>query len=105
MFERRGRIKHHKIQTRLHEGAVVKQQKRTRIPIQLQESVKREINRLLQQRHIVKVGKTKEDVILQPTVITVKRDRSVNSALELNRNVVKKNKNPMPNLDNLMVAC
>ena len=54
--------------------------------------------------HIVKVDEIKENVFLQPTLITVKKDRSVKLALdarELNRNVVK-DRNPMPNLDNLM---
>ena len=104
LFERRGRIKHHKIHARLLKDAVIKQQERRRIPIQLQEPVRREISRLLQEGHIVKVGKIKENVFLQPTVKTVKKDSSVKIALdarELNKNVVK-DKNPMPNLDNLM---
>ena len=52
----------------------------------------------------MKVDEIKEDVILQPTVITVKKDRSVKTALdprELNKNV-KNDKYPMPNLDSLM---
>ena len=104
MFAKSGRIKHHKIHARLHEVAVIKQQKGRRVPIQLQEAVKKEIKRLLQEGHILKVGKIKEDVFLQPTVITVKKDRSVKIAMdarELNRNVVK-DKYPMPTLDNLM---
>ena len=104
MFERGGRIKHHKFHARLHENAVIKQQKGRRIPIQLQEPVKREICRLFKEGHIVKVGEIKEDIFLQPTVITVKKDRSVKIALdarELNKNVIK-DKYPMPNLDNLM---
>ena len=104
LFERGGRIKHHEIHARLHENAVIKQQKGRRIPIQLQEPVKREICRLLKEGHIVKVGEIKEDVFLQPTVITVKKDRSVKIALdtrELNKNVIK-DKYPMPNLENLM---
>ena len=71
---------------------------------QLQEPVKRELCRLLKEDHIVKVGEIKEDVFLQPTVITVKKNRSVKIALdarELNKNVIK-DKYPMPNLDNLM---
>ena len=70
----------------------------------LQESVKKEITRLLREGHIVKVGEIKEDVFLQPTVITVKKERSVKIALEArepNKNVLK-DKYPMPNLDNLM---
>ena len=104
LFARNGRIKHHKIHARLHEGAVIKQQKGRRVPIQLQEAVKKEIKRLLQEGHIVKVGEIKEDVFLQPTVITVKKDRRVKITLdarELNKNVVE-DKYPMPNLENLM---
>ena len=50
LFGRGGRIKHHKIHARLHENAVIKQQKGRRKPIQLQEPVKREICRLLRRR-------------------------------------------------------
>ena len=73
------------------------------MPIQLQESVKNEINKLLLEGHIVKVSEIKEDVFLQPTVFTVKKEKSVKFAFdarELNKNVVKY-KYPMPNLDNL----
>ena len=83
---------------------MVRQQKGRRVPIQLQDAVNEEVSRLLQEGHIVRVQELKEDVFLQPTVITVKKDRSVNIALdarELNKNVVK-DKYPMPNLDNLM---
>ena len=40
LFERRGKIKHHKIHARLYKDTVVKQQKGRRVPIQLQESEK-----------------------------------------------------------------
>ena len=66
--------------------------------------MKTETNWLLQVGLIVKVQDIKEDVFLQPTVITDKKDRSVKTALdvrELNKNVVK-DKYPIPNLDNLM---
>ena len=104
LFERRGKIKQHKIHARLHKDTIVKQQKGRRVPIQLQDAVNKEVSRLLQEGHIVKVQERKEDVFLQPTVITVKKDRSVKIALdarELNKNVIK-DKYPMPNLDNLM---
>ena len=35
LFARQGRIKHHKIHARLHEGTVIKQQKGRHVPIQL----------------------------------------------------------------------
>ena len=104
LFERQGRIKNHQIHAKLHPEAVITQQKGRRVPIQLQDAVNQEIKKLLREGHIEKVGEIKEDVFLQPTVITVKKDRSVKIALdarELNKNVVK-DKYPMPNLDNLM---
>ena len=92
LFERRGKIKQHKIHARLHKDTIVKQQKGRRVPIQLQDAVNKEVSRLLQEGHIVKVQEIKEDVFLQPTVITVKKDRSVKIALdarELNKNVIR----------------
>ena len=103
LFERRGKVKQHKIHARLHKDTVVKQQKGRRVPIQLQDAVNKKVSRLIQEGHIVRVQELKEDVFLQPTVITVKKDRSVKIALdarELNKNV--KDKYPKPNLDNLM---
>ena len=50
------------------------------------------------------VKQIKDDVFIQPTVITVKKDRSVKIALDaraLNA-AIKKDKYPMPNLDNLI---
>ena len=103
LYERRGKVKQHKIHARLHKDTVVKQQKGRRVPIQLQDALNKEISRLIQEGHIVRVQELKEDVYLQPTVTTVKKDRSVKIALdarELNKNVVK-DKYPTPNLDNL----
>ena len=73
------------------------------VPIQLQEAIKQEVNRLLHEGHIVKVDEIKEDVHLQPTVITVKKDRSVETALdgEIKENVLKNNYQ-MRNFDNIM---
>ena len=48
IFQRRGPIRHHKIQARLHEL------KRRRIPIELQGAVKQNVNRLLREGHIEK---------------------------------------------------
>ena len=90
LLAKNGRIKHHKIHARLHKGAVIKQQKGRRVSIQLQETVKKEIKRLLQEGHIVKVGEIKEDVFLQSTVTTVKKDRSVKITLYA-RQLNKKN--------------
>ena len=71
----------HKNHVRLHEGAMVKQQIGRHVLIQLQESRKK-INRLLPEGHIVKVGEIKDGVFLQPTVTTVKKDRSIKISLD-----------------------
>ena len=84
--------------------AKIPQQKGRRIPIQLQKAVDEEIKRLLKDGHIEKNDEIKDDVFIQPTVITVKKDRSKKIALDaraLNQ-AIDKNKYQMPNLDNLL---
>ena len=58
-FEKTGKMKHYKIHARQNGSPVVKQQKGRRIPIQLQENVKKEIKRLLQEGHTVKAESKK----------------------------------------------
>ena len=104
LFSRKGKIKDHKIRIKMKENASISQQKGRRIPIQMQKAVDSEIKRLLKEGHMERVDEIKEDVFIQPTVITVKKDRSVKKALDaraLNK-AIYKDKNQMPNLDNLM---
>ena len=84
--------------------ANISQQKGRRIPIQLQNAADAEIKRLLKDGHIEKINEIKDDVFIQPTVITVKKDRSVKIALDaraLNQ-AIDKDKYQMPNLENLL---
>ena len=46
----------------------------------------------MQEGHIVKVQELKEDVFLQPTVITVKKDRSVKIAFDARELIIKSHK-------------
>ena len=74
--------------------ANVTQQKGRRVPIQLQKQVDKEIEKLLKEGHIEKVDKIQDDVFIQPTVITVKKDKSVKIALDaraLNQSIAKTN--------------
>ena len=92
LFKRRGREKNYKIKIEMKDGWRVTQQKGRRIPIQLQEQVDKEIQNLLEQGHIQKVNNIKNDVFIQPVVITVKKDRSVKLALDaraLNNSIAK----------------
>ena len=101
---KRGQIKNYQVKVNLRNDARKTQQKGRRIPIQLQKAVDEEIKRLLNEGHIEKVDEIKDDVFIQPTVITVKKDRSEKIALDaraLNR-AIDKDKYQKPNLKNLL---
>ena len=103
LFKRKGRVKDNEIKIEMKENAKITQQKGRRIPIQLQEQVGKEIEKLLKDGHFERIEKFQEDVFIQPTVITVKKDKSVKIALDaraLNQSIAK-DKYQMPNLDNL----
>ena len=103
LFKRKGRVKNYEIEIDIKSEAKVTQQKGRRIPIQLQEQIDKEIEKLLKEGHIEKVDKIQDDVFIQPTVITVKKDKSLKIALDaraLNQSIAK-DKYQMPNLDNL----
>ena len=104
LFKRKGRVKNYEIKITMKDNAKITQQKGRRIPIQLQNQVDEEINKLLKEGHIEKVDKIQDDVFIQPTVITVKKDKSVKIALDaraLNESIAK-DKYQMPNLENLI---
>ena len=82
----------------------ITQQKGRRVPVQLQEVVQEEIERLLEEGHIEKVNEVTDKQFIQPVVITVKKDKSVKIALDaraLNNEIVK-DKYQMPNLEHLV---
>ena len=85
-------------------GARITQQKGRRIPIQLQKAVDEEIGRLLKEGHIEKINEIKDNVFIQPTVITVKKDHSVKVALDARAlsQAKDKDKYQMPNLESLL---
>ena len=82
LFERRGCNNNYSIKIKMKENAHVTQQKGRRIPIQLQKQVDQEISKLLEQDDIEKIDSIKDDVFIQPVVITVKKDGSVKIALD-----------------------
>ena len=104
LFKRKGRVKNNEIRIDMKDNAKFSQQKGRRIPIQLQDQVDKEIKILLKDGHIGKIDKIQDDVFIQPTVITVKKDKSVKIALDaraLNESIAK-DKYQMPKLDNLI---
>ena len=104
LLERQGKVANHKVKITFKADAKITEQKRRRIPIQLQKAVDKEIGRLLKEGHIEEINEIKDDLFIQPTVIAVKKDRSVKIALDaraLNQ-AIDKDKYQMPNVENLL---
>ena len=77
----------------LKDDANLIQQKGRPIPIHLQQSVGKEMNKLMKQGHIEKVNNIDENCFVSPAVITVKKDWSVKIALDsrkLNKITIKR---------------
>ena len=64
-------VNNYQIKINLNPEAKVIQQKGRRIPMQLQKALDAEKNRLLKEGHFEKINELKDDVFIQPTVITV----------------------------------
>ena len=88
----------------MKEDAAVSHKKGKRTPNQMQKAKDAKIKRLLKDGPIKKVDEIKDDVFNQPTVITVKKDRSVKIALDVRalNKAIDKDKYKVPNLENLM---
>ena len=104
LFERRGKVTNHNVKINFKADAKITQQKRRRIPIQFQKAVDKENDRLLKEGHIEKTNEIKDDVFIQLTVITVKKDRLVKIALDARAfdQAIDKDKYQMPNVENLL---
>ena len=85
----------------MKEDARLIQQKGRPIPIHLQQSVGKEINKLINQGHVEKANNIDENCFVSAAVITVKKDKSVKIALDsrkLNEITIKR-KAQMPNME------
>ena len=74
------------------ERAKISQQKRRRVPLQLQQAVDVEIKDLLEAGHNKKIDKITDQTFIQTVVITVKKDRSLKVAQDarfLNKTILK----------------
>ena len=70
------------VKIQLKKDAKLIQQKGRPIPIHLQQSVEKEIEKLIKQGHIEKANNNDENCFVSPAVITVKKDKSVKIALD-----------------------
>ena len=104
LFKDKGRVKEFEIKINVKSETKITQEKVHTILFQLQEQIDKKIEKLLKEGHIEKVDKIQDDVFIQPTVIAVKKDKSVNIAPDaraLNQSIAK-DKYQMPNLNNLI---
>ena len=104
LFTRKGLIRNAKVRANFFKILKPVQQKGQRVSFTLQEKVNREITRLTQEGHIIKLEKCSDKHFVSPIVITVKKDRSIKLALE-SRELNKqkhKNKYQTPNIQEIM---
>ena len=79
-------------------------QKGRRIPVHLQERVEGELNKLIDQNHIIKLDECWDQQLISPIVITVKKDQTVKLALDSKKinKFIHRKKNQMPNIELLL---
>ena len=99
-----GKSLKHSVKSTFHENVTPTHQKGRRVPNNLQPFVNEELKKLLDEEHVIKVNNCSDKNFIQPTVITVESDKTVELALDskiLNKSI-QKNKYQMPNIDNLI---
>ena len=72
------KAKNHVMKTQFISDVTPIQQKRRRIPIHVQERVESELNKLIDQKHIIKLEKCSDKQFINPIVLTVKRTKQSN---------------------------
>ena len=104
LFSRQGKTKGYKIKCEFRNDATITQQKGRRIPLQLLDAVEDEMEKVLKEGHIRRVDKISDELFIQPVVVTVKKDKTVEIAPDARslKNAILKEKYQMPNLENLM---
>ena len=91
------------VKIQLKEDARLIQQKGRLIPIHLEKSVEKEINKLMKQGYIKKTNNIDENCFVSPAVITVKKDKSVKISLDSRKlKITIKRKAQMPNMEELV---
>ena len=93
LISRIGRSKIHIVKSKFHKNFQPKHQKGRRVPINLQDRVKSEVKKLLEEGHIEKLKNCSDQYFISSRVITVKRDQTIKLALDskiLNKSIHKK---------------
>ena len=80
------------------------QQKGRRVPLHLLDKVEAELEKLIQDKQIIRLEKCSDEHFISPVVITVKHDKSVKIALDSKKlnDAIHKNKYQMQSIDHLI---
>ena len=70
------------MRTQFKEEFIPVQQKGRRVPVHLQKRVEKKLNKLMDQKHIIKLDKFSDRQFISSIVITVKKDQTVKLALD-----------------------
>ena len=89
LISRIGKSKMHMVCSKFHRNYTPSQQKGRRVPINLLDKVSDELKKLSEQGHIEKLQEFSDKNFNSPIVITVKKDKSVKSALDSNKAIHK----------------
>ena len=106
LFIRLGKVRNAKEGFEFFDALKAVQQKGRRVPISLPGKVDKELNRLINERHVIKLQKCSDENFMSPVVITEKKDGSIKLALESSelKKQVHKNKYQIPDIDELVDA-
>ena len=104
VFNRLGRSKNHEVFTNFKDPLIPRQVKGRKVPIHLQDRVTAEIKKLIKNKHIEKLEKSRTDHFIAPIVLTAKKDGTIKLALNakpMNAQIWQ-NKYQMPNMHELI---
>ena len=103
---RPGRSKNHMAKSIFKENFTPIQHKGRRVPLHLLERVEQELEKLIEDKQIIRLENCSDEYFISPVVITVKKDKSIKIALdykELN-DAIHRNKYQLQSIDNLIDA-
>ena len=82
LISRNGRSKNCVVKYNFQEDFQPRHQKGRRLPINLQDKVNKELKKLLDEKHIIKLSICPDKYFISPIVVTIKEDQSIKLALD-----------------------
>ena len=101
---RLGRSKNHIAKSIFKTQYTPSQHKRRRVPLHLLDKVEQELQKLIDEKQIIKLNKCSGELFISPVVITVKKDKTVKIALDSKKlnDAIHRYKYQVQNIDHLM---